>query len=515
MPINTPCAAYSAALPAWKKVRDAREGSPAVKRAKTEYLPRLSEQTPEEYDAYCLRALFLPVAGRTTNTMVGLALYREPQCDCSEKIEAHLETIGPEGEPWLRLVATLLRDQVSVGRHIVVVDADEEEGSPPRWAHYFPESLINWRTTKIDGKERVSLLVFSEEREVFNPEDPYVPKTEQIYRELALGVPPTPNVDGATREEQARQFYELAGFQEEDLPNGGIYYQVVWRKNDSAQGRGKAEWVRESVVVPRRMGGKPFTEIPAVIFNSTHLGTKVSKPPMEDLADVNLSHYRNSADLEHGRHYTALPTAWFAGWELKDGEKITIGGATAFVTEQSGAKADYLEFSGAGLGHIQTGMESKEALMAVIGSRFLEPQKSGAEKPEAIRLRQAGDHATLSEIMDVTEEGVIQLLRFTTMFTVLGDPSAKDIGFRLSREFGERATDPQLLQALMAGTQQGLVSHETFLDNFERMGLLPEGVDFEEERRRIILGIPGGLDLPGGDVTNEPPTDEEPDPEPE
>ena len=37
----------------------------------------------------------------------------------------------------------------------------------------------------------------------------------------------------------------------------------------------------------------------------------VEAPPLNDLADVNLSHYRGYADHKHGLHFTALPTVVF------------------------------------------------------------------------------------------------------------------------------------------------------------------------------------------------------------
>ncbi len=42
---------------------------------------------------------------------------------------------------------------------------------------------------------------------------------------------------------------------------------------------------------------------------------------------LNLDHYRLDADYKHGVHFTALPTAWVAGFEKK--EELTIGSRTA------------------------------------------------------------------------------------------------------------------------------------------------------------------------------------------
>lgn len=512
MPINTPIAAHSSHLPAWKLVRDVIGGSRMVKAAGTEYLPMLDRQSSDEYEAYKRRALFLPVVGRTVSTMVGLALYREPHVEVTSEVEEVLSSLGNEGEPLLRIVSSILRENISIGRVLAVVDPGVEEGSTPNWSLYTAENFINWRTAVIDGEEVISMIVVRETRNIPNPEDEYETTEEEIFREFRLGSPPILVASGVEGSQvdylvAARTLYGVTA----DEIAKGVYYQAIWSRAKDEKGKPTKQWQIEEVIVPSRKGGRTLSRIPAVIFNSDHLGSAVSRPPLEDLATINISHYLNSADLEHGRHFTALPTAWLAGFDMKG--ELRIGSSVAWVSDNPQARAGYLEFAGTGLGHLQTGLTQKEQLMAVIGVRFLEAQRS-VEKPEAIRLRQIGDHATLSEILDVVEEGVVQLLEFTHMFMRAGDPAPDSIKFQLSRQFGERHVDPALLEKLIAAVQGGLLSWATFIDIFARSGILPEGVDADEEARRILAGLPGGMAAPGGTVTNEEESEDAEDPEP-
>src|SRR5690606_21487091 len=109
------------------------------------------------------------------------------------------------------------------------------------------------------------------------------------------------------------------------LDDAGRYVQQVWRFDDEQKA-----WVKDgSPIFPVRRSVR-LDFIPFVFVNASGISAAVSKPPLVDLADVNLSHYRTSADLEHGRHLTALPTPWITGWDGSGGE-FRIGSSTAWA----------------------------------------------------------------------------------------------------------------------------------------------------------------------------------------
>ena len=53
---------------------------------------------------------------------------------------------------------------------------------------------------------------------------------------------------------------------------------------------------------PRQSGGAPWKEIPFIIPGSVNNDPCVDPVTLYDLADVNLAHYRNSADFELNLH---------------------------------------------------------------------------------------------------------------------------------------------------------------------------------------------------------------------
>jgi hypothetical protein len=497
MPISSQHPEYESSQIKWSRVRDVKSGSDAVKSGGDRYLPRLGGQSASEYDNYRYRAMFLPVVARTIRTLVGLSTFKRPTLTGPAVLDDLEESIGTEGQPLDRLSASVMEEQVSVGRVGALVDVDPEDGTaPPAVSLYHAENIINWDTTMIRGREVATTVVLREKRLVKQQGDPYAREDEEIYRELGFGIPPartSPVADYALRES--------------DLETG-VYYQVIWSRPKDAKGQPNGDWARESVVVPRGAGGQPMKEIPFVCFNAGHLGMKIGEVPMDDLATINLSHYLNSADLEHGRHFTALPTAWLAGFEFEG--DVHIGSTRAWVTDNDQAKAGFLEFTGAGLNHLQEGMEQKERLMAVVGVRFLETGYGGPEKPETLRLRQQGDRANLVSMMDVTEDGINRLLRYCLFFMT---PLSADgtIKFSMARDFTETRLDPNLLAQYINAVQNGLLSWESFVHVLSTTGTLPDGVDADEEARRLMAGIPGSptVAVGGEPAPDEPEEDEE------
>ncbi len=51
--------------------------------------------------------------------------------------------------------------------------------------------------------------------------------------------------------------------------------------------------------------------------------------PLADVMVLNLDHYRLDADYKHGLHFTALPTAWVAGFDKRDAGDFRRAAAAA------------------------------------------------------------------------------------------------------------------------------------------------------------------------------------------
>ena len=499
MPANTQHAKYGSFLPLWKKARDTVQGEEAVKAAGSTYLPHLSEQDSTEYEAYKKRALFFSATGRTVDGLSG-AIRRKPT-KIEFPNEDDLKHIGRAKESREQMEGVTIREVLSVGRLGLLVDAPAEDGAPPYVSIYYAEDIINWREDLIAGRKVPTMVVLLERLEQADPKDPY--KVEEVvqYRCLHLGTKPAYS-------DKTRAMDFAPGYSESDVKQP-FYYQEVWREDKQSTKPDKLTFIER--IVPKMTGGRLWREIPFVFVNSTDTDPCPSEPPLLDLVNVNLSHYRTSADLEHGRHWTALPTPWFAGFKFAG--PVKIGSGICHTTDDPSAHAGMLEFTGAGLGHLKEAIAEKERQMAALGSRLLEPQKAAQEAAEAIRLRTAGEQSALALISKTLSNAWTQVLHWLWTWTQTSDAGADKIVCTLNTDFGISGLDSAQMTSMMAAVQGGLMSFDTWFFNLQRAEVIPDDVTVEDERERIAAGLPSGMGLllggPGSQDPNAPPPDAE------
>lgn len=457
---------YEYSLPLWRKVRTAIQGEEAVKDAGIVYLPKLSGQHDSEYLDYKSRAMFYGASGRTVQGLTGAIFRKPPDIKFPEANKELLKTIGRHKEPIEDVAKEIVEACTGIGRVGVLVDAPRTENAKPFITLYAAESIINWLAADGPNGEEIVQVVLEEVVEVRDENDPFLTKKVTRYRVLSLG---DPNSDELTQSEV-------------DL--GDIYFQDVFEEQTTKQnGKNVISLVYLGRIIPRKRGGQVWRKIPFQAVNSSSIRLKPEKSPILDLVNVNLSHYRNSADLEHGRHFTSLPTAWVTGFDPKT--ELTIGSARAWVSSEVNAKAGFLEFTGAGLGHLADGMKDKEKLMAILGARMLEELPVGTEAAETVRLRQSGEASALSSIALTCSTAITQALKdFADWMSI---PS-KDISVTLNRDFQTAGLAPNVLQNLILAVQGGLLSWSSFFYNLKRGELIPDHVEEKEELLLIKQG---------------------------
>lgn len=453
-PVATNHPDYAPAAKKWKRCRDACAGSDAIKSAGTAYLPALSAHKgmkgAEKYEAYKSRALWYNASRRTRIGLSGAATTRPPKIitdDSSKHLAGHVK----------ELIRSIVDEQLEVGRLAIVINQNgQEEPTAQLW---WAENIVNWRWKKRDGKNELRLLVLEADE-----------KTEE--NEFA---------DKVTK---ARHVYLLG--------ERGMCEYEKWILTESK------DWLS---VEQRRpilaFGGRPLNHIPAIIVSAMSVNEEeIEDPLLLDLVDVNISHYQNSADLEHGRHWTALPTAVAVGFPAydRDGNPIefAIGGENAWISEVSGASASYLEFSGAGLSNISSGMQDKQAMMAVLGARLLEEAKSSVEASETIKTRLTGERSVLSRLTQTSSQAATWTLRELLIFKQPGYEASEDKDrIDLQNDFLRKGLSPAELSALTATLQAGGISYQTYFQQLQGAEIIPDERTIEEETTLIDAGNPG------------------------
>jgi Domain of unknown function (DUF4055) len=448
MPITSVHPSYKANLDRWKRCRDAYEGADAVKGAGQDYLPRLSGQDGTQYGAYVMRALYYGAVGRSIDGFVGAIVRKPPSIKLPAKMVVFEKDTTASGIGLTEFIKKLSCEDLLAGRVGILVDFDEND-KRAYLASYTAESITNW------GDD---FIVLKESAFVQDGSDRFALKEIEQYRELTV----------------------------EDE----IYKVRIWRKKNSDVKGETEDWFVFEEVIPKKFG-LTLNEIPFFWLSCFGQSDKIEKPPLLALVDVALSHYRSSADLEHGRHFTALPTLYVTG--VSDTTSpIHVGAQAAILLSDPLAKVGYAEFSGQGLSSLERALEEKEHMMAVLGGAVFADQRKGVEAAETARIRTSGETSLLMGVVNSVEETLEAALRKAAEWMNVPMSGDDAIDIAINRDFVDVTLDPQTLTGLLKSYLSGAISLPTFLYNLQQAEMLAPDQTIEKEIAAIkAQPVPG------------------------
>ena len=473
MPVTSMHKDYAQMAARWMKCRDVYDGSHAVKQRGEMYLPAVGDHqsNSRKYASYKLRALFFNAMRRTVQGLTG-AIFQKELTHTAPELDKDLSDVTLTSMSLEMFALHATREVFIVGRHGILIDM--AANGRPYWVPCQCEDIISWRTARVGGDEIITLVVLRETVEVEDPTDPFVMHDELQYRVLLL--------EGISSK-------------------APIYKQRVYRQDAKSK-----EWEVTSEVVPTRRG-KPLSRIPFVPVGPDGVNIDIQRPPLEDVADINISHYQSMADLEWGRHFTALPTPWVAGHAGKAENKLSIGSGVAWKLTEGG-RAGMLEFTGKGLSELREADEQKRKLMATLGARLLEDQPRAQETATAVGMRHAGEHATLRTIAQSVEQALTYALSWHAWWgSTAEQPSDMDTGVELNKDFLNIKASPEEIKAALLLWQSGAISYQGFYSLLQRGEWSEPGIDADTEKKRIEKE---GEEASSGAM---PPIDDEPEPD--
>ena len=412
--------AYAARAPEWQTCRDTFEGEEAVKARGTTYLPALSAQH-DDYAGYKRRAPFFPAMGRTVEGMVGCTIRKPPAIEGGGL--DYWEDLTGFGVGLARIAEAVERELLIAGRCGILGDV---VNGRPRMAIVRAEDVLSWTVAEGPEGPVLSMACVKVRR----------------YREVSAGV-----VEAV---EEIRTYRR------------GRDAVVVTIETDEGER-----------IVP--LGGTMDIPLWIVDLPSGSLDLLTPpKPPLLDLANVSLAHYRAGADLAHGLHWAALPTPYVAGkGKLADG--MTIG-STRVWDLPDGASAGMLEASGTGLEELARLMTRYQGQMAAIGAATLvaEPNRV-AETAESVRLKAGGDHSLLHTVVSAAETGITRAMQGLARWMM--DPW-ENLGIELNRDWLFHRIPAQDAQVLLSMVQANAITPAQFADALARGEWFPEGQSF-------------------------------------
>lgn len=454
--VKTTHAGYDTYSTKWKRCRDVVAGQDAIHKAGEAYLDKLKDQTSDDYKAYLKRAVFYNATWRTISGLTGMMFRKEPAMVVPKGIEPYLDDVTMSGMTFDTLARITAGEVLEVGRIGILVDhppmtnaqgitlaAQERLGLRPTMQVYMAESITNWKYRRINNRNMLSMVVLREC--VRKPKDEFEDEEVTQYRVLDL----------------------------EDGSN--LYRQRVFEIDKD----GNQVQIGEDIYP--LMNNKRLGYIPFVIVGTDGMDAALDDPPLIDLVDLNLSHYRTTADYEHGCHFTGLPTAVVTGYSPTDGQTLYIGSQAVWFFPDPQAKASYLEFTGQGLGVLEGNLDRKERNMAVLGARMLAEEKKQVETYGATQIKHTGENSVLSAIAIAVSQALEWALG---VFSEWAGQSG-EVSFEINREFMPMPLDAQGLTALVSAWQAGAISEPELFKNLQKGDVIDGTKTIEDHQAEI------------------------------
>ena len=450
-----------------RRSRDTHAGTDAIKQTAPiysnvvnstdeEYLPKLNGQDKKQYASYKKRAVFYGAMSRTVTALVGAIDRKPPEITGADSLKNFTDDVTGTGISLDEFLKDVEEEVMISGRVVVCIDRNNSADNRPYLVWYKSEDSINWFSEQYtDFDQRLSGMIFRESYYDIDPDNKYKQIQLDQYREFTM------NDDNVTvniwrqknKEKRIGENQTFVG--KEDKPK----YEI-----------------EETYTLTNR--GKPLGFVPCVPVVADGSPFEVPHPPLLDLVDVNLAHYRNSADYEHGMHWTALPTPVLTGLNGKD-SKISIGSGAAIILPDPQSSAMFLEFSGTGLSTIKTAMDHKEMMMSALGARMLASRMDQSTSAEVARINYSGETASLCNVARSMSRGMTRLLKMVAMWE--NNKGFENIEVHLNEDYVDTKLDGSNLSALMQAYQGGAISLDSLIWNMSSGELLPVGRTVEDE----------------------------------
>jgi len=424
MQVQDPNSVWRNQEPHWILIEDLMQGTYGMRKKHRRYLPQEPRELDESYDNRLARSVCPPYYQRLERMLAGM-LTRKPVrlTDTADIIQEQLFDVDLQGNDLNVWTYETTRKMVRYGHVGVLVDAPKAEyEGRPYWCTYTPREILGWR---YEGSELVQLRLMEK---VVLPDGEYGEKTAEQVRVLTPGE-----------------------------------YKIYQKQKNT-----NFELIDE--------GTTSLDKIPFSVAYANRLNIMESRPPLEDIAELNLKTYQVQSDLDNQLHISAVPMLAFFGFPSA-AEEVSAGPGEAIAFPADG-RAEYIEPKGTSFDHQFKRLEQIAGQINELGLSAVLGQKLSAETAEAKRLDRSQGDSTMMVIAQNMQDMIDNSLQFHAQY--LGNTTAAGSSY-VNRDFLGARLDPQEVGSLLQLYTAGTITQETLLNQLSLGEILGDEFDVDAE----------------------------------
>ena len=239
---------------------------------------------------------------------------------------------------------------------------------------------------------------------------------------------------------------------------------TVWRKRD------KRWFIEDS-------GTTTLDFIPLLTFYADREDFMVARPPLYDLAELNLAHFQSSSDQRNILTVARFPI--LAGSGLQEEEtQIKLGPKLLLTAKSPEGKYYYVEHTGKAIEAGRSDLKDMEEQMSILGIELL--KKSGDATATAKAIDSAENLSMLQAFAMMFSDFLEQAYKIAAKWKQLPDAGSVTI----NTEFGIQI-DNSDLATLVAVRATRDISRKTLLSEMERRGTLSDEFDADADQEEL------------------------------
>ena len=459
---STPSLAHRKMSPRWHLLNTVLGGTEAMREAGSQYLPKHHNEPYDVYEERLERSVFTNVTELTLDFLVGKPFAKQVSLneDVPDRLREFSEDIDLQGNDLHRFCQLWFREALHKGfAHVLIDTPAMSEGMTlddqrrmnlrPYWVQISPDNLIAAEAQRVRGHEMITHVRFFERDTVFNG-------FEEV--EVLFIV--------------SYDLVDLVGIGDpEDFRVQRTRYQYAKGKKGTY-----GEWEIETG--PELTGLK---EINLVTFYANREGFMECKPPLLDLAYLNVAHWQSESDQRSILTVSRFPILAASGVSEYDQQSSTVIGPHGLLQlDDPAARFYYVEHSGAAIEAGRKDLQDLEARMAMYGAQLL-TKRPDRETASARILDEASVVSPLQRMTYGFMDAVATALYFTARLTGLEEGGTVTV----NTDFGLSADEIVDLQTLVTMRKDREISHTAFIGELKRRGVLHEKFDITEDVRLL------------------------------
>ena len=454
--VEDPCFAWQNMEPHWILIEDLQGGSFSIRKKHRRYLPQEPSEQDVSYDARLSRSVVPPYLQRIERMLAGM-LVRKPVRlnDVGDVIREQLFDVDLQGNDLNVWTFELAKLAIRYGHCGVLVDAPAAGSKGrPYWCTYTPREILGWRTEIIDGMQKFTQLRL----------------LEKVIEQ-----------DGAYGEKEVEQVRVLTP---------GTF--EIHRKNK-----------KSGEYTLHEEGTTSLTEIPFAVAYSNRVNFMESRPPLEDIAELNLRSYQCGSDLANQLHVSSVPFLAFFGFP-QSSEELSAGPGEAIAFPAEG-RAEYIEPDGKGFEAQFKQLEQIEKQINNLSLAAVQGSKLSAETAKSKEIDHSQGNSTLMVLAQQMQDMIDNCLLYHANYLGSNESGSSFV----NRDFLAARLDPQEIGSLLQLYTAGTITQETLLKQLEEGEVLGDEFDIEQELESTQMGGLIDMEQPQEEVTEEEATEQD------